>query len=394
MQDAQVVVAGAGPVGLLTALGLARAGLNVTVLEAASGIEPRPYDMVYHWAVLPGLEDLGLLEELCQAGVVAHTRSFVVPSTGERLVLDLRSLTDEVEHPFELLVPSHVLARIVVDRLARHPRVRFEWGTRLTDVWQDSHGVTATADTPHVVSTLRAAWLVGADGAHSQVRRSLGMGFPGVTWPKRFVAADIRFDLAGLGMSPSSWQLDLDNGALIGLADDTGLWRYTFAESRLLPEETIADRMSAVFKAVLPHGADPLLESWAASRVHERAAESFRSGRVVLAGDAAHVTNPSRGFGLACGVFEALVLARLLASVVHGDADHTVLDQYAEDRRKVFEESVSPLSAQAMRLLFLTESPERFAEGVEHCRRMAADPHLLRGHLLESLELRGTLFLP
>lgn len=325
---------------------------------------------------------------------MAHTRSFVVPSTGERLVLDLRSLTDEVEHPFELLVPSHVLARIVVDRLARHPRVRFEWGTRLTDVWQDSHGVTATADTPHVVSTLRAAWLVGADGAHSQVRRSLGMGFPGVTWPKRFVAADIRFDLAGLGMSPSSWQLDLDNGALIGLADDTGLWRYTFAEAKLLPEETIADRMSAVFKAVLPHGADPLLESWAASRVHERAAESFRSGRVVLAGDAAHVTNPSRGFGLACGVFEALVLARLLASVVHGDADHTVLDQYAEDRRKVFEESVSPLSAQAMRLLFLTESPERFAEGVEHCRRMAADPHLLRGHLLESLELRGTLFLP
>ncbi|WP_405606373.1 FAD-dependent oxidoreductase [Streptomyces sp. NBC_00076] len=394
MQDAQVVVAGAGPVGLLTALGLARAGLDVTVLEAASGIEPRPYDMVYHWAVLPGLEDLGLLEELCQAGVVAHTRSFVVPSTGERLVLDLRSLTDEVEHPFELLVPSHVLARIVVDRLARHPRVRFEWGTRLTDVWQDSHGVTVTADTPHGVSTLRAAWLVGADGAHSQVRRSLGMGFPGVTWPKRFVAADIRFDLAGLGMSPSSWQLDLDNGALIGLADDTGLWRYTFAESRLLPEETIADRMSAVFKAVLPHGADPLLESWAASRVHERAAESFRSGRVVLAGDAAHVTNPSRGFGLACGVFEALALARLLASVVHGDAEHTVLDQYAEDRRKVFEESVSPLSAQAMRLLFLTESPEQFAEGVEHCRRMAADPHLLRGHLLESLELRGTLFLP
>ncbi|NGO43533.1 MULTISPECIES: FAD-dependent oxidoreductase [Streptomyces] len=394
MQDAQVVVAGAGPVGLLTALGLARAGLDVTVLEAASGIEPRPYDMVYHWAVLPGLEDLGLLEELCQAGVVAHTRSFVVPSTGERLVLDLRSLTDEVEHPFELLVPSHVLARIVVDRLARHPRVRFEWGTRLTDVWQDSHGVTVTADTPHGVSTLRAAWLVGADGAHSQVRRSLGMGFPGVTWPKRFVAADIRFDLAGLGMSPSSWQLDLDNGALIGLADDTGLWRYTFAESRLLPEETISDRMSAVFKAVLPHGADPLLESWAASRVHERAAESFRSGRVVLAGDAAHVTNPSRGFGLACGIFDALALARLLVSVVHGDAEHTVLDQYAEDRRKVFEESVSPLSAQAMRLLFLTESPERFAEGVEHCRRMAADPHLLRGHLLESLELRGTLFLP
>ncbi|MCX5425979.1 NAD(P)/FAD-dependent oxidoreductase [Streptomyces sp. NBC_00078] len=394
MQDAQVVVTGAGPVGLLTALGLARAGLDVTVLEAASGIEPRPYDMVYHWAVLPGLEDLGLLEELCQAGVVAHTRSFVVPSTGERLVLDLRSLTDEVEHPFELLVPSHGLARIVVDRLARHPRVRFEWGTRLTDVWQDSHGVTVTADTPHGVSTLRAAWLVGADGAHSQVRRSLGMGFPGVTWPKRFVAADIRFDLAGLGMSPSSWQLDLDNGALIGLADDTGLWRYTFAESRLLPEETIADRMSAVFKAVLPHGADPLLESWAASRVHERAAESFRSGRVVLAGDAAHVTNPSRSFGLACGVFDALALARLLASVVHGDAEHTVLDQYAEDRRKVFEESVSPLSAQAMRLLFLTESPERFAEGVEHCRRMAADPHLLRGHLLESLELRGTLFLP
>ncbi|MCX4428905.1 FAD-dependent oxidoreductase [Streptomyces mirabilis] len=394
MQDAQVVVAGAGPVGLLTALGLARAGVDVTVLEASPRIEPRPYDMIYPWALMPGLADLGLLAELRGAGVVTRTRCLKVLSTGEQIILDLQALADEVEHPFDLLVPSHVLAGIVTTRLACHPRVRFAWGTRLTDVRQNLHGVKVTAETSRGVSTLLADWLVGTDGAHSQVRRSLGLGFPGMTWPKRFVAADIRFDLAELGVSPSTWQIDLDNGAVIGLADDTGLWRYTYAESRLLPGQTIADRIPAAFKAVLPDGADPLLESWAAFRVHERTADSLRAGRVLLAGDAAHVTNPTRALGMACGVFDAFALTEVLAAVVHGEAHDTALDRYAQDRRRVFQESASPLSAQAMRLLFLTESVERFNEGVEHCQRMAADPHVLRAHLLDSLELRGTPLLP
>ncbi|WP_329445632.1 FAD-dependent oxidoreductase [Streptomyces canus] len=390
MSDAQVVVAGAGPVGLLTALGLARAGVDVTVIDALPGTEPRPHDMVYDWVVLPGIEELGLLRDMCRVGVMARTRSFRVLDTGEQIVHDLDVLADEVEHPFNVHMPPHLLTELVTARLAGHPRVGFAWDTRLTDVRKDAHGVTVTAETPHGTRTLRAGWLVGADGAHSQVRRSLGMGFPGMTWPKRFVAADIRFDLATLGSAPASWQLDPDDGAVMGQVDPSGLWRFIYAESRLLPEETVADRMPAVFKAALPDGADPLLESWAAHRVHERVADRFRAGRVLLAGDAAHVTNPTLALGMACGVLDAFALTRALAAVVHGEADDARLDHYAQDRRRVFLEYASPVSTKALRFLFHTDSATRFGSGVERWRRLAADPRLLRDRLLDHRRLRGS----
>ncbi|MFJ9542774.1 FAD-dependent oxidoreductase [Streptomyces sp. NPDC101225] len=389
MPDGRVVVTGAGPVGLLAALGLAQAGVDVTVWEARPRIAPLPYDMVYDSSVLPGFEQLGVLGELRREGVAARSLSFRVPCTGESIVLGLDALTGAVEYPYNLHVPPHVLTRVVADRLSALPHARIEWGTRLTGLEQDAHGVTLVSDSPDGTRTLRSQWLVGADGAHSQVRRSLGMGFPGMTWPNRFVAAGLRVDLATLGFSPESCQIDPEHGALVGLVDPTGLWRYIYAESRMLPEESLVDRMPAALKAGLPDGIDQTVESWSAFRVHERAAERLRAGRVILAGDAAHVTNPTRALGMACGVFDAFTLARALAPVVRGEADENALDRWAEDRLRAFRETASPLSSETMRFLFHTNDEARLHSGIECYRRMAADPGLCRDYLLSGRELDG-----
>jgi 3-(3-hydroxy-phenyl)propionate hydroxylase len=389
MPDNTVIVVGGGPVGLLTALGLARAGVGVTVLEARPRIGPAPHDMIYNWVTLPVIERLGILEEMRRAGVTVHEWCFKALRTGERIVFDLAALASETKHPYNLHLPGHLLAEIVIGRLRQLAHARIEPGTRLTSLEQDAHGVTLAAEGPGGPRTFRAGWLVAADGAHSTVRRALGLGFAGLTWPTRFVATDLRFDLAALGFAPESYQVDTEHAALIGQADGSGLWRYIYAESRLLPEQTVPDRMPSVFKAVLPEGADPLVQGWSAYRVHERAVRHFRSGRVMLAGDAAHVTNPTSAFGLACGLFDAVALTEALAAIVHGDAGDAVLDRYAEDRRRVFLQSASPRSSEIMRFLFHPDSEAWLEAEVARYRHAAADPGLSREFLMLSRELQS-----
>jgi len=378
MADTNVLIVGAGPVGLTTALGLARSGVGVTVLEASDASVPGHHDMIYRAGTLAGLQRLGVLDDLLRAGLTSHRWRLQVRPTGEHIDFDLASLADEIEHPYHLHLRSDRLATAVLPHLSRHGHATVEWGTRVTGVEPDDHGVTVTAHGPDGPRTYRAAWVVGTDGAHSIVRRSVGLGFAGMTWPDRFVAVDSRFDWTEVGFVETNYQLDPEYPALAAKIDATGLWRYIYAENRTLPEATIAERMPSVFKAVLPDGADPAICGWSAYRVHERAADRFRVGRVVLAGDAAHVTNPTSSLGLAGGLFDSFVLTGALAAVVHGEADEAVLDRYAETRRRVFLDVTSPLASRSMHLVFNSGDPAVLEAELEHYRRAATDPALLR----------------
>jgi 3-(3-hydroxy-phenyl)propionate hydroxylase len=374
MSEDSVIVVGAGPVGLLTALGLAQSGLTVTVLECEPAIVNSPRAIVYHWSVLEGLDRLGILAAAKQIGLVKQDYMYRIFGTGETISWSLAPLERYTPYAYNVHLGQNRLAEIALEHLRRLPRTAVEWNTRVTGLSQDSAGATVQAMTPEGAREFRAGWVVGADGARSAVRQGLGLEFAGTTWPERFVATNVRYDFEQLGLARATLQIDGRYGAIIVKIDESGLWRCTYCEDASLPEQEVLERMPAYFAAVLAPGTTYQLEQYSPYRMHQRAAERFRVGRVVLAGDAAHVTNPTGGLGLTSGMFDCFVLYEALAAVIHGDAGVEVLDRYSDERRRVFWELASPQACENKRLIYHSSDPLRLEQDLKTLRRYASEP--------------------
>lgn len=192
-----VIVVGAGLVGLLTALGLAQAGVRVTIVQLGQEIVASPRAITYHWSALDGIARLGLLEEALQLGFAKQDYSLLDFKTGEQIKYNLR-------------------AGIALRRLQAVPHVDIRWGTWVQGLTQDEDGVTVHAESPCGAKELRAGWLVGADGAGSAVRKSLGVGFEGMTWSKRFIAANLRYDFSKHGYARLMLTARMRTASLVG----------------------------------------------------------------------------------------------------------------------------------------------------------------------------------
>jgi 2-polyprenyl-6-methoxyphenol hydroxylase-like FAD-dependent oxidoreductase len=390
------LVVGGGPVGMLTALGLARAGVPVTVFERAPAVVQSPRAMVYHWSVLDGLERLGIYEQTVAQGFLKQDYTYQVHKTGERIRYGLQALEGIVEHPHNLHLGQHKLVEVALAELAPLPSAQVLWNHRFVSLDQDGQGVTATFATPEGERTYRGGWLVGADGARSAVRESLGIDFAGFTWPERFVATNVRYPFGEHGFGQTTMLVDDVYGAVIAKIDNTGgtgLWRYTYCEDAALPEDGVLDRLPGFLAAVLPDPEGFELVAHSPYRMHQRAATTFRAGRVLLAGDAAHATNPTGGLGLTSGLFDTFVLYEALAAVIHGDAGDEVLDEYARERRRVFTEIASPAASANKRFVYHSADPARLEEELRAMRRLETDRDAVISRLLfvKSLETRSLI---
>jgi 3-(3-hydroxy-phenyl)propionate hydroxylase len=384
-----VAVVGAGPVGLIAALGLAQAGVPVTVIERGSQIVASPRAITYHWSALEGLSRLGLLEEALGIGFAKQDYSFLNFATGEQINYSLDVLEGRAPFPFNLHLGQDRLAEIALRRLQQYPHAEVRWSTNVRELTQDGSGVALHAEGPEGPVDLRAGWVVGADGAASAVRKALGLEFEGITWPKRFIASNVRYDFSKHGYARTTFLIDATYGAIIVKLDKGDLWRCTYSESLELAEESISERMPAYFDVILPGARDIEVDAFAAYRMHQRAAEHFRVGRVLLAGDAAHATNPSGAYGLTSGLFDAFALYDALAAVARGDVDDTVLDRYAMERRRIFLEIVSPAAVETKRLIFDTTDPQQRDADLVRLRRLATEPDVLLERLMLTARMRS-----
>jgi 2-polyprenyl-6-methoxyphenol hydroxylase-like FAD-dependent oxidoreductase len=387
MED--VIIIGGGPVGMICALGLAQAGVRVTVIEAEAGIIDSPRAAVYFWSVLDGLGRLGILQAAEAAGVRKQDYTYLVRRSGERIVYSMEVLAGHTPHPYNLHLGQHRLADIAMRRLQAFSNATLRFGARLQQLRQDADGVTLSVATGLTTEELRASWIIGADGAGSSVRRLLGLSFDGLTWPERFVATNLYYDFEGHGYARATFVIDDRYGAVIAVLNNEGLWRCTYMEDATLPEETFLERLPQMYQAILPGEGSYQLERASPYRMHQRSAPHYRIGRVLLAGDAAHVTNPTGGLGLTSGLFDSYALYPALAAVILQGADDEVLDRYSATRRDIFLKLVSPQATANKQLIYHANGGgPALEQALVSLRRLATDPQFLLQRLMftKSLE--------
>lgn len=392
----RILIAGAGPVGVVTALALAQRGLPVTVLEAEAEINDDPRAATTHPATLELLADLGLLDEVIRQGLVARKFQFWDRPSGTLIAeFDHDVLRDDTRFPFVVQCEQHKLARLALDRLRRLPRADVLFSARVTALDAQPDQVCVTAETPRGTTRFCSAFLIGADGGRSTVRKALDIEFTGYTWSERFIVLTTPFDFeAERGCCFRSYFSDPDEWAnLFKVAGDDGkgLWRAVFptrneeSDDEALGDTGAQQRLQRFFPKRGPYE----IVHRNLYQVHQRVAATFRKGRVFLAGDAAHVNNPIGGLGLNCGIHDGVELAQRLAHFCSGEVGEAELNLYDRRRRPINIEFVQSQTINNKKRLDERDPAVR-ASHFEELRRTAADParhrqFLLRTSLIESV---------
>jgi 3-(3-hydroxy-phenyl)propionate hydroxylase len=382
--EERVFIAGAGPVGLTAAACLVRRGIPVTVFEAAGTLNKEPRASTFHPPTLDMLDDLGFAKDLVATGLVAPRLQYRTRRDGVLAAFDFSAIGDVTRHPYRLQSEQFNLTRIIHAKLEGDPNYRVEFGRQVCGVRQAADHVVVTLARADGSSEERSGrWLVGADGARSEVRKALGIEFEGFTWPERFLVVSTPFDFYSVVPDLDSVSYVADPEQWHFYLQIPGLWRMMFPIKPEVPDETATTREFAQANLVtlVPGVTDYEIAHVTLYRVHQRVAKTFRSGRAFLVGDAAHINNPLGGMGMNGGIHSAVNLAERLARVWHGKTGDDELDRYDRQRRLITLEYVQKHTIQNKRNLEARD-PQEQARFRDELRTIAADPKLTRDYLL------------
>ena len=340
----RVAVVGAGPVGLTAALELADAGVPTVVLEAKPELElvgSRAIVLARH--ALATFRRLGC-DEIARKGLVlARARTYLRET--ELFTVEFPPAA-EGDLPAFVNLQQTYTERTLLRRAEESDLVEVRWGSPVIGLRQDASSVTLELDGGEEVS---AAYSIGADGAHSAVRKLLGVGFPGKSFHDRFLIADVRAELPGFPRDERRFFFDPPTNPgrqMLVHPQPDGEWRIDW---QVAPETDVdVERESGALDArirAVTHGAPYELVWLTSYRFHARLAERFRVGRVFLAGDAAHLMAPFGARGMNSGVDDASNLASKLARVLAGSAPEQLLDAYEQERRAAARENLRATGA-------------------------------------------------
>ena len=327
MYDTDVLVIGAGPSGLTLAASLVQQGVATTVVDRQAAGANTSRAAVVNARTLEVLDDLDVARRLVKEGI--HAPRFTIRD-GRRTLIPVDFSVLPTDYPYSLMVPQATTERLLLERLTELGGTVLRPKT-LASLIQDADGVTATFDDGELI---RARYVVGADGMHSIVREQAGIGFEGGAYQESFTLADVR--LRGEA-PPDEVILFWAKAGLTVVAPLPGDIYRIVAPVADAPEEPSA----AFVQQLLDErglGAGRMVVTdvvWGSRfRIHHRVADTYRAGRLLLAGDAAHVHSPAGGQGMNLGIQDGVALAGALAAVLAGASD-SVLDEYNTTRRPI-----------------------------------------------------------
>jgi len=331
-QREDVLIAGAGPTGLVLALWLARQGVKVRIVDKTAGPGTTSRAVVVHARTLEFYRQLGMAGEVIASGMPNPGINLWVRGKRRAHITFLDAGTDLTPYPFILVFPQDRHERLLIAHLEQMD-VKVERETELLGFEQLDDHVRVRLRGPAGEETCEARYLAGCDGARSPVRHQLGADFEGGTYDQLFYVADV---VAGGPPADGQIHISLDDADFLALFSYTkdGLARLigSIREDRVAPDRELGfDDVSE--RAIRGLGVEVKQVNWFSTyRVHHRLTEHFRHGRVFLLGDAAHIHSPAGGQGMNTGIGDAINLAWKLKAVLHGDAADRLLDSYDSER--------------------------------------------------------------
>ena len=379
----RVIVVGGGPVGTIAALALARAGVPVTIFDAlaataedhrASTHQPQTLDLLDALELTPRILTQGLREPYFQ------WRDLIEDA---RIEFDYGLLAGECAHPYVVQLEQHRTVAAALELATRYPAFDMRRPVRVVEAGQTREYAVAGVEYPDGSrETVRGRYLIGCDGGPSLVRKAMDATFDGFTWPERFNIVTTPFDFATLSFRLRNYCVHPDRWvALFKVPGDdaTGLWRCVSptkedeSDELVQSDAWIAERLAERFPGAGPF---PIVHR-NMYNVHQRVAGTFRRGRLLIAGDAAHVNNPIGGIGMNSGIHDALNLAAKLIAIWNGADADPLLDRYDRQRRETAVEFVQAQSIANIRML-AERDPAARRRNLSSMRRQAEDPAAAR----------------
>lgn len=344
MNSTDVLVVGGGPTGLTLGVSLLSRGIRVTIVDGVAAGANTSRAAAVNARTLEVLEGLDVSRRMVKRGLVAPRFTM---REGEKTLIPIDFTMLPTAYPYTLMISQADTERLLSERLTElggeviRPK-------RLTRLDQDADGVTAVFEDGDAV---RARYVVGADGMHSTVREQAGIGFTGGEFSESFALADVRLD----GSAPTDEViLFYARTGLTVMAPLPGGIHRIVAPVADAPEEPSIEYVQQLLDTRgFGPGRSVVTELiWGSRfRIHHRVADTYRAGRLLLAGDAAHVHSPAGGQGMNLGIQDAIALADALASVLGGGPD-SALDDYSATRRP-FAQEVLTLTGRLTRVATL-----------------------------------------
>ncbi len=383
-----VIIAGGGPVGLIIALMLGRAGIGVTLFDQGDIVHSEPRAATIHPATLDILDDLGVYALVEPQGIVCPIVNYY---DGKLLLasFDHALLKGETRHPWVLQCEQDKLSRTLFAMANATSNVTFRTTATVTGCSQSDDAVEVIVDAAEGRQERhQALYLVGADGARSTVRKTIGVEFEGFTYPERFMIIGTPYDFAADGYAYRNYIADPEewyNLFKISWHGPPGIYRLVVP---LRADEPLGDdRALSIAQRKLqrfnPHPRDYEIAFFNSYTVAQRVASTFRKGRILLAGDSAHLNSPIGAMGMNSGIHDAVNLAENLIRVLHGEESDAALDRYVRQRRYVATTHVQTATI-ANKQHMEQRDPVKRQHYRDEMRRRAEDPVLAKSFLMRT----------
>ena len=387
--DAPLVIAGAGPVGSVIALYLAQRNIPVLLLEKENELPVDLRASTFHPPTLEMIADLGhgVIDEMLEKGLKADRYQYRDRRSNEVASFDMNLIADSTRYPFRLQLEQYEFTRIAIRKLAEMEFAEVRFGHDVTGFSETGNAVDVEVRSERGVEVIRTPFLISTEGTHSKIRKQANIGFTGFTYDEKFLVVSTTFPFEDVfeDLSYVNYVSDPEEWCVILRTEK--IWRVLFPtrpensadEEYLLSDAFIQERLQHLFK----RDEDYEIGHRTLYNVNQRVAETYFSGRVVLAGDACHINNPLGGMGMNGGIHDGVNLAAKLACIMLEGADHIAsFEHYNRQRRDLAVRFVQEHTIANKKLMEATDR-ETQVKRQSYLMETAADPVKAKAFLLE-----------